>query len=398
MAEQRTAATPLLGGAIDRREFLAGVAALSAGAVAAANEAHAHAQTTSSKPRFIDFHHHFQSPEWVKYANANGVRVPQFEREPVSNSPWTPQRGIEAMDKAGVDIAYQSHATYYTKQGLMELAHKNPRKSETVIKYARESNEYGARITADSKGRFRFLPVLPLPDIDGCLKEIDYAYSSLKPVGVCLPGSVGGRDYIGNVKWTPIHEELNRRKAIVHVHPAEPDWSLDLEPGIDAPNVWYGVDTAVAIATLLNNNIASKYPNIRWVFSHAGGGFPSLAGRIINLRENPAGGGGGAAAAGGGRGDAAAGGGRGAGRGRGARGSEQGLREARTFYYDCAASTNRFTLQALATLVTNSQLVFGSDYPWSNITSLTTALPECGFTAAQLNALNFENGERMAST
>jgi predicted TIM-barrel fold metal-dependent hydrolase len=190
---------------------------------------------------------------------------------------------------------------------------------------------------------------------------------------------------------------LNRRKAIVHVHPTEPDWSLDLEPGIDAPNVWYGVDTAVAIATLLNNNIATKYPNIRWVFSHAGGGFPSLAGRIINLSENAARGGGGAAAAGG-DGAAAAGGGRGAGRGRGARGSDQGLREARTFYYDCAASTNRFTMQAVSALVTNSQLVFGSDYPWSNIVSLTTALPECGFTAAQLNALSYENGERMAST
>ena len=80
---------------------------------------------------------------------------------------------------------------------------------------------------------------------------------------------------------------MNRRKAIVHVHPAEPDWSLDLVDGIDAPNVWYGVDTAVAIATLLNNNVATKYPNIRWVFSHAGGGFPALAGRIINLRETP---------------------------------------------------------------------------------------------------------------
>lgn len=396
MADRSTGPASPLGEPTNRRDFLTGVTALTAGLLV--STADAQAQAPAGRPRFIDFHHHFQSPEWTKYANANGVRVPQFEREPVSNSPWTPQRGIEAMDKAGVDIAYQSHATYYTKQGLMEVAHKNPRKSETVIKYARESNEYGARITADSKGRFRFLPVLPLPDIDGCLKEIDYAYSSLKPVGVCLPGSVGGRDYIGNVKWAPIHEELNRRKAIVHVHPAEPDWSLDLEPGIDAPNVWYGVDTAVAIATLLNNNIATKYPNIRWVFSHAGGGFPALAGRIINLRENPAGAGGDAAAAGGGRGAGAAGGGRGAGRGRGARGSDQGLREARTFYYDCAASTNRFTMQALAALVTNSQLVFGSDYPWSNIVSLTTALPECGFTAPQLNALNYENGERMAST
>src|SRR4029453_3279075 len=101
MAEERTAATPLLGGTIDRREFLTGVAALAAGALAAANEAHAQAPAPGSRPRFIDFHHHFQSPEWVKYANANGVRVPQFEREPGSNIPSTPPRGIEARDKPG---------------------------------------------------------------------------------------------------------------------------------------------------------------------------------------------------------------------------------------------------------------------------------------------------------
>src|SRR5438552_868931 len=132
MAEERTAPCSLLGGTSDRREFLTGVAALTAGVLAAANEAQA--QAPGGRPRFIDFHHHFQSPEWVKYANANGVRVPQFEREPVSNSLWTPERGIEAMDKAGVDIAYQSHATYYTKQGLMEIAGKKPRESKTVIK------------------------------------------------------------------------------------------------------------------------------------------------------------------------------------------------------------------------------------------------------------------------
>jgi hypothetical protein len=113
-----------------------------------------------------------------------------------------------------------------------------------------------------------------------------------------------------------------------------------------------------------------------------------MAGRIISLGR-----------AGGGRGAAAEGGGRGAGGGRGnagAGGANQGLVEARSLFYDCAASTNPYTMQALATLVTTSQLVFGSDYPWSNITSLTTALPDCGFTASQLNALSYENGERIA--
>jgi 6-methylsalicylate decarboxylase len=383
MDDKSTAPGSPLGEPTNRRDFLISVTALTAGLLA--SSADAVAQAPAGRPQLIDFHYHFQSPEWTKYANANGARVPQFESEPVSRTPWTPERGIEAMDQGGVDLAYTSHATYYTKQALIVKAGHDARSPEIVRRYARESNDYGARIVADSKGRWRLLPVLPLPDIDGCLKEIDYVYSSFKVPGVCLPGSVGGRDYIGDTKWTPIHEELNRRKAMVHVHPTEPDWSLDLVPGISAPNVWYGVDTAIAITTLLNNNVATRFPNIRWVFSHAGGGFPALAGRIINLRGNAAGGGRRGAAGGGGRGNAGAG------------NENQGLLDARSFYYDCAASTNSFTMQALQALVTNSQLVFGSDYPWSNIVSLSSALPDLGFTAAQVSALGRENGVRMAS-
>ena len=133
MADTSTGPGSPLGESTNRREFLTGVTALTAGLLVSA--ADAQAQAPAGRPRFIDFHHHFQSPEWTKYANTNGVRVPQFEREPVSNSPWTPQRGIEAMDEAGVDIAYQSHATYHEVPrhplGLLARRWRVPRAGRT---------------------------------------------------------------------------------------------------------------------------------------------------------------------------------------------------------------------------------------------------------------------------
>src|SRR5205814_9115713 len=133
---------------------------------------------------------------------------------------------------------------------------------------------------SDSGGRFRLLPVLPVPDIDSCLKEVAYGLDTLKAPGLCLPSSVGNI-YMGDKKFAPLLEELNRRQVVVHVHPAEPDWSLDLVPGVEAASVWYGVETTVLIVNLLSANVATNFPNIRWIFSHAGGAMPYLAGRII---------------------------------------------------------------------------------------------------------------------
>ena len=72
--------------------------------------------------------------------------------------------------------------------------------------------------------------------------------------------------------------------------------------------------------------------------------------------------------------------------------------EALRRYYLETASGHPAAIRMTAEVLGADRLVFGSDYPWSNITSLTTALPDCGFTPAQLNALNYENGERMAAT
>jgi predicted TIM-barrel fold metal-dependent hydrolase len=120
--------------------------------------------------------------------------------------------------------------------------------------------------------------------------------------------------------------------------------------------------------SLLVNNTAKKYPNIRWIFSHAGGAMPFLAGRIIGgkgqaLNETPKPG--------------------------------DRLYDIRTFYYDTAQSTNPATMPALEKVVTSSQVVFGSDYPWSTIIDHVEGLQHSDLTADQLRALDHENATRL---
>ena len=121
----------------------------------------------------------------TKYLDGYGIRVRQYDREPLTRGPWTPAIAIEGMDKYGIDLAYQSAATYYTRMAELNKKGAQIYTGDTPRRLARETNDYGARIVADSKGRFRLFAVLPQADVDASLQEIEYALSAATLVRNC---------------------------------------------------------------------------------------------------------------------------------------------------------------------------------------------------------------------
>src|SRR5262245_49327300 len=91
--------------------------------------------------------------------------------------------------------------------------------------------------------------------------------------------------YLGDPSFAPVYEELNRRKAVVYVHPTTPDCCRGLVPGIPPASIEYATDSTRTIAHLVFSGTAMKFPDIRWIFSHSGGTLPFLTGRFIRLAE-----------------------------------------------------------------------------------------------------------------
>ena len=58
---------------------------------------------------------------------------------------------------------------------------------------ARKLNDYAAKIVSDHPKRFGFFAVVPFPDADGSLKELEYAYDTLKADGVGILSSIGDK-------------------------------------------------------------------------------------------------------------------------------------------------------------------------------------------------------------
>src|SRR5579862_9286480 len=186
-----------------RRELLRTFAAAGVGAMLPATGLTAQTGRPGgvANPRRIDVHQHLQ------IGTGGGLGW------------WTPEKSLEQMDKHGIA------ATIFSRPG--GEAYEGNEKSRT---FARKTNEYGARLASDNPKRFGFFAVIPFPDQDGSLKEIEYAFDTLKADGFSIMSSIGDK-WPGDPAFLPVFQELNRRKAIGFMHPLVPSCCKTLIPG-----------------------------------------------------------------------------------------------------------------------------------------------------------------------
>lgn len=327
------------------------------------------AQGRTANARAIDCHHHFVSPGWVKALAAKDGHHVQgyttwFALDRLKD--YTFAHDIEEMDRDGVATSMLSCTTPGVWFG-------DPEESRRL---ARDLNESAAKAVSDYKGRFGLFAVLPLPAIDESLKEIEYALDTLKADGVGLLTSYGN-NWLGDPIFRPVMDELNRRKAVVYTHPTDAPCCQDLFVGGQPGTIEYNTDTARTIFSLIAGNqpdkfSATRYSEIRFIFSHGGGTMPSLIERFgvgapDTIADNLA--------------KAAA--------------SNSRLYHLRRFYYDTAQSTNPIQMQGLKTIVGASQIVFGTDYPFNTAGRHLTGLAKCGFTADELHGIQRDNAVRI---
>ena len=208
----------------------------------------------------IDVHHHFL-PEAHREA---------LTRHKAGAPKWTPQMSLDDMDKSGIATSILSQVQPGTWWGD---AAESRALSRTI-------NEYGAKLVRDHPGRFGLFATISPPDVEGSLKEIEYAFDTLKADGLGLLTSYQGK-YLGDASFAPVYQELNRRKAVIYVHPLTAACCDNLVPGIPPGSIEYATDTTRTIAHLVFSGTAQKFPDIRWIFSHSGGTLPFLTQRFV---------------------------------------------------------------------------------------------------------------------
>ena len=139
----------------------------------------------------------------------------------------------------------------------------------------------------DHPGRFGVFAPLSMMNVDVTLKEIEYAFDTIKADGINLQSNYGDK-WLGDPMYQPVLAELNRRKAVVYVHPLVAACCGRLSVGTFPAVIEVPHDTTRTVTSLLLSGSFARYPDIKWIFSHAGGTIPMMAGRIAAFYDQNA--------------------------------------------------------------------------------------------------------------
>ncbi|MFX0031280.1 MAG: amidohydrolase family protein [Promethearchaeota archaeon] len=260
----------------------------------------------------IDIHHHIVPPIYLS-------SLAKFDITKVSSSSfpnWNPEQSLELMNRQNIAMALTSISSPGIFFGDIDFT-KN---------LARLCNNYLANLIQKYPKHFGGFAILPLPDYEASLQELEFALDTLKLDGIGMLTNINGK-YIGDPEFKDIFSELNKRNAAVFIHPNSPP--VEKLPNLNFPVsvLEFVFDTTRAFANLLHNDIFKKFQNIKFIFAHAGGTAPYIAWRITF-------------------------------------GNNRLKKLFQKLYYDTALSATKNVFRSLMELADISHILFGTDYPF----------------------------------
>lgn len=270
----------------------------------------------------IDTHHHMIPPDYREMLRQAGIDEAGGRLLP----DWSSEGSLQTMDELGVATAILSVSTPGTTF-LPDVA--------DAVALARDLNDYGAAVVASQPERFGFFATVPMPHIKEAVAETVRALDDLNADGVVLLANNDGT-YLGEDGQDDLWAALDARSAVVFIHPA--DLPGPTVPGVAPFAADFLLDTTRAAYLLVRNGIRRKYPNIRFILSHAGGFVPYASHRmaVAIMAETGA-------------------------------SPADTLDDFASFYFDTALSSSAAALPTLLAFAKPGHVTFGSDWPFAPV-------------------------------
>lgn len=268
----------------------------------------------------IDTHHHAVPPFYRETLRKRGIDDAGGRELPA----WSLQGSLRTMAELDVATAILSVSTPGTSfmQGAGEAA-----------ALARDINDYLAETVKTHPDRFGFFATIPMPHLRESVDEVARSLDELNADGVVLIANSAGT-YVGQNGQDDLFAALDARAAVVFVHPG--DLPCPAVEGVPPFAVDFLLDTTRAAYLLVRNGICHKYPNIKFILSHAGGFVPYASHRMAISIMGDTG-----------------------------RSLTDSLDDFVGFYFDTALSSSAAALPSLLAFAKPGHVTFGSDWPFA---------------------------------
>jgi 6-methylsalicylate decarboxylase len=268
----------------------------------------------------IDTHHHLIPPDYRKALQHSGIDDAGGRALP----DWSQEASLQTMADLDVSTAILSVSTPGTT--FLPAA-------ADAAGLARDLNGYTASLVAANPDRFGFFATIPMPHIREAVAEVVRTLDELHADGVVLLANSSGT-YLGQEGQDDLFAALDARSAVVFIHPA--DLPGPTVPGVLPFAADFLLDTTRAAYLLVRNAILRKYPNIRFILSHAGGFVPYASHRMAVAIMGDTG-----------------------------RSAADSLDDFASFYFDTALSSSAAALPTLLAFAKPGHVTFGSDWPFA---------------------------------
>ena len=304
-------------------------------------------------------HSHYISPGFAQFLDdyfdgqGDGVPTPHFS---IDNY-------LSLMQEADIDYGVLS----------ISSPHLSAAPDEEMLKLTEEVNDYGANLTKSYKDKIGFFASLPLPLVEESVRAIDYALDVQNAHGLTLPTNARGI-YLGDQRLDDILAKLNERHALVAIHPNEPKpINDDIKAEILTPLMEFFFDTTRTIIFMNQNNVFSRYPNIKWIVPHSGALLPIIVQRVdmgnkmFDVENQP----------------------------------DDLEQTMQSLYFDLAGKVLPHQLPTLLTMVDENKIVYGADAPYTtdNVVKLLNDELESSslLTDEQRQKLFYDNAQNLIS-
>ena len=282
----------------------------------------------------VDVHSHLLPQMYIENLALHGALMDEGFPLPK----WSAEAQLKWMDEAGIETS------------VLTLAAPHPIFGDRAENAAqvRKLNEAAAKLKTEHPGRFLFCAALPLPDVEAALKELDYAFDVLHADGVKLATNARGQ-YLGDPVLDPLFAALDRRKAVVILHPHRPEpVSRAVMRQTPLAMQEYLSETTRAVCNMITRNVPARYPNVKIVVPHCGAYLPLAIPRMKALtpvmQKNKL------------------------------VGEIDYAANLRQLYFDLAGAHSPEAIRLLLTITTPDHVMYGSDFPYVAPQVLTAGL------------------------